>query len=84
MVITFQPESHVASCKSLSGAQKLVSFLTERFTGNPQIVENITFCSIIETSGKVSVHASIRVNETGRNMFKEAVVEFKAQFVPAA
>jgi hypothetical protein len=84
MVITFQPESHVASCKTLSGAQRLVSFLTEKLTGNPQIVENITFRSIIETSGKVSVHASIRVNETGRDMFKEAVVDFKAQLVPGA
>lgn len=84
MIVTFQPESHVASCKTLGGAQQLVKFLTDKFTGNPQITEHIVFRSIIETSGKVSVHSSIPVNETGRQMFKMALLEFKAQLGLAA
>ncbi len=84
MTIPFQPESHVASCKTLDGAQRLVKFLTDKFTDNPAILQRIVFRSIIETSGKVSVHSSIPVNETGRQMFKSALIEFKAQLGLAA
>ena len=51
-MVIFRPESRVAYCKTLAGAQQLVNFLTERFTGNPQFVGSIRFRSIIETSGE--------------------------------
>jgi hypothetical protein len=60
-----------------------VNFLTERFIGNPGFRRNITFRSIIETTGKVSVHANIPVNETGHQLLKEAIAEFKALHLPA-
>jgi hypothetical protein len=83
-MVTFQPESHVAGCRTLDGAQQLVTFLTEKFTGNPNIREKISFYSVIETSGKVSVHSNIAINETGHSLFKAAIAEFKAQCLPAA
>lgn len=79
MVVVFQPESHVASCKTLDGAQQLVRFFTKRFTDNPKYSEEIRFRSIIETDGRVSVHSDIPVNQTGHLLFKQAIAEFKAQ-----
>jgi hypothetical protein len=83
-MVTFKPASRVVGCKTLHGAQKLATFLTEKFTGNPRFTQNIFFRSIIETSNKVSVHASIQINEAGHQLFKEAIAEFKAQFTSAA
>lgn len=83
-MVTFKPAARVGGCKTLDGAQKLVTFLTEKFTGNPRFTENVSFRSIIETSGKVSVYANIQVNETGHQLFREAIAEFKAQFTSAA
>jgi len=83
-MITFQPESHVAFCKTLGGAQEFASFLKTKFTGNPQIVQNITFLPFIESNGKVSVHANIPVNQVGHELFREAIAEFKTQWARAA
>ncbi len=79
MIFSFQPEYHVASCKTLGGAQQFVKFLTDKFTNNPAIDRRIIFHSIIETSGKVSVHSNSPVDVIGRDTFKSALVEFKAQ-----
>ncbi len=81
-MISFYPESRITPVKTLDGAQKFVDFLTRKFTGNPTIKNYITFRSIIETDGQVSVYANIPVNKAGHELFKEAITEFKAQYVP--
>jgi hypothetical protein len=78
--LCFEPQTRIVGCKSLDGAQKLAQLLTERFTGDPQIREHITFHSIIETDAKVSVHAGFPVNDAGRLLLREAVEEFRTRF----
>ncbi len=83
-MIYFQPESRVASCKTLDGALQLCRFLKEWFANDPQYGGSITFRAIIETSGKINVHASYPVNEEGLALFQQAIAEFKAAHMAVA
>jgi hypothetical protein len=82
-MVYFQPESHVASCRSLDGALLLSRFMQERFANNRICVKPMTFRTVIETDGKVSVHSSYPVNEIGRAVFRQAIVEFKTGYKAA-
>jgi hypothetical protein len=83
-VIYFQPESHVAFCRTREGALKLCRFLNEWVADDPQYGRSLTFRSISETSGKVSVHSNYPLDDEGMSLFKEATAAFKTAYLATA
>jgi hypothetical protein len=84
IVIYFQPESHVASCRTFEGALKLCRFLKEWVADDPEYGRSLTFRAFRETSGKVSVHSSYLLDEEGMSLFKEATAAFVTAYLAAA
>lgn len=73
----FKPDSCVASCRSLSGASKLVSFMQERFgTGRSKYRVPYKFHTAIETCGKISVYCNYCFDEHVKREFKGAIADF--------
>jgi len=83
-MVYFQPESHVASCKTLDGAMRLSRFMQGEFSNNSLCRRPIEFCAVIETTERVSVHSSYPVNEVGKSAFKKLIADFKLANISAA